>query len=238
MQSVSKYSAIRFVAGALLIIFMVLIWRIASNADSVDQPDFSTLPIEMPDGRQFYAARYEVTAAEWNACFAAGGCAFEIHTNLGNSEELPATGLNFYDALNYAEWISQETGHDYRLPTSEEWLVLAQDEMPKRAGSQFDAPELTWASAYLTKGNAPRALRARGEYGVSKEGIYDLRGSVWEWTMSCFNDADTVDECAAFYTGGEHEAVMSYLTRDPAQGGCAVGSPPAHLGLRLVSDKL
>jgi hypothetical protein len=44
------------------------------------------------------------------------------------------------------------------------------------------------------------------------------------------------DRCPAFYVGGEHIAVMSYLVRDPARGGCAVGTPPAHLGMRLVSD--
>jgi hypothetical protein len=38
--------------------------------------------------------------------------------------------------------------------------------------------------------------------------------------------------------GGEHVAAMSYLIRNPARGGCAVGTPPAHLGLRLVSDRM
>jgi hypothetical protein len=42
--------------------------------------------------------------------------------------------------------------------------------------------------------------------------------------------------CPAFFVGGEHVAAMSYLERDPARGGCAVGTPPAHLGMRLVAD--
>jgi hypothetical protein len=32
-------------------------------------------------------------------------------------------------------------------------------------------------------------------------------------------------------------AVIPFLVRDPARGGCAVGAPPAHLGFRLVTDK-
>lgn len=34
----------------------------------------------------------------------------------------------------------------------------------------------------------------------------------------------------------EHIAAMSFLERDPARGGCAVGVPPAHLKMRLVTD--
>lgn len=43
-------------------------------------------------------------------------------------------------------------------------------------------------------------------------------------------------DAAAFFVAGEHIAVIPYLVRDPARGGCAVGTPPAHLGMRLVSD--
>lgn len=42
------------------------------------------------------------------------------------------------------------------------------------------------------------------------------------------------DRCPAFCVMGAHEAVMSSVIRDPARGGCAVGSPPAQLGMRLV----
>lgn len=42
------------------------------------------------------------------------------------------------------------------------------------------------------------------------------------------------DRCPAFCVMGAHEAAMPSLIRDPARGGCAVGSPPAHLGMRRV----
>lgn len=43
--------------------------------------------------------------------------------------------------------------------------------------------------------------------------------------------------CPAFFVGGEHMAAMSYLTRDQAFGGCSVGTPTAHQGMRLVMGK-
>lgn len=45
------------------------------------------------------------------------------------------------------------------------------------------------------------------------------------------------DRCPAMFVGREHVAAMSFLVRDPARGGCAVRSAPAHLGMRLVSDR-
>ena len=43
--------------------------------------------------------------------------------------------------------------------------------------------------------------------------------------------------CPAYFVGGEHIAAVPYLVRNPARGGCAVGVPPAHLGMRLVHVK-
>jgi formylglycine-generating enzyme required for sulfatase activity len=86
-----------------------------------------------------------------------------------------------------------------------------------------------------------RALRPQGSFDTTSQGIVDLNGSVWEWTMDCYAGVAgaqmSPDRCPAFYVGGEHIAVMSYLVRDPARGGCAVGTPPAHLGMRLVADR-
>jgi formylglycine-generating enzyme required for sulfatase activity len=94
--------------------------------------------------------------------------------------------------------------------------------------------------AYLLEGNAPRALKPQGSFSESPEGIADLDGSVWEWTRDCYRGVERggpSDRCPAYFLGGEHVAAMSFLVRDPARGGCAVGTPPAHLGLRLVSDR-
>ena len=68
----------------------------------------------------------------------------------------------------------------------------------------------------------------------------DLDGSVWEWTRDCYAGAARgVDpaRCPAYFMCGEHVAAMSCLIRDPARGDCAVGTPPARLGLRLVNNQ-
>lgn len=201
-------------------------------------PLSAAAPVILPDGRALHVQRHEVSVAEWNACFEAGACSLELRARRGmRPETQPATGLNHVDATDYVAWISAATGHAFRLPTAEEWAFMAREVLPDDPDPAFKDPALTWASAYRVEGNAPRALKPRGGYATSSQGIADLDGSVWEWTQDCYSDDVDPAICPAFHVGGEHVAAMSYLIRDPARGGCAVGAPPAHLGMRLVSDQ-
>ncbi len=203
-------------------------------------PQMAEQPVTFPDGHVIYVQKYELTVAEWNACFADGGCAEQLRPPKGHdAAKVPATGLNYIDISHYLLWINKKTRHAFRLPTSEEWNFMAKGVLPEKPDPIFTDPELRWASAYLVEGNAPRTLRDQGSFSTSAEGIADLDGSVWEWTNDCYageGEPVSPDRCAAFYVGGEHVAVIPYLERDPARGGCAVGAPPAHLGFRLVTD--
>ncbi|PWR03374.1 nitrate reductase [Meridianimarinicoccus roseus] len=198
-------------------------------------------PVTLSGGAQLYVQRYEVSVSEWNLCHEMGGCTMQLRVRPDQDPKVtPATGLSYVDVSEYLAWTNNTTGAAFRLPTVNEWTQMAASVLPDQADPIFTDPSLTWASAYLTEGLAPRALKARGSFSTSPEGIADLDGSVWEWTQECFSGAsDDTDpaRCPAFYVAGEHVAAMSYLIRDPARGGCAVGSPPAHLGMRLVSEK-
>lgn len=217
---------------------------IAGVALSQRGPDLSAMPemaagaVTMPDGRAFYAQRHEVTITEWNRCAADKACDLTLRARPDqNPDVTPATGLNYLDVQQYVLWINKTTWREFRLPTAEEWTAMAEAVLPEEPDPLFTDPSLTWASAYLIEGLAPRALKPQGSFSTSPEGIVDLDGSVWEWTMECYAGTTDPDRCPAFFVGGEHVAAMSYLVRDPARGGCAVGTPPAHLGMRLVSDK-
>ncbi|MBK5932601.1 formylglycine-generating enzyme required for sulfatase activity [Rhodovulum imhoffii] len=207
---------------------------------STFMPVMAARPVIFPDGTAIFVQRHEVTIAEWNNCHAQGACALELRAASGrNPATTPATGLSYLDAQEYVSWISSVTGHAFRLPTVPEWEFMAASVLPEVPDPLFTDPSLTWASAYLVEGVAPRALRPQGSFSISSHGIADLDGSVWEWTQDCYAGAtESVDPayCPAFFVGGEHQAVMSFLVRDPARGGCAVGTPPAHLGMRLVTD--
>ncbi|MFL4471289.1 formylglycine-generating enzyme family protein [Tateyamaria armeniaca] len=203
-------------------------------------PDMTNAPIVLSDGRAIYVQRFEVTIAEWNICVAEGACALPLRARPDQDATItPATGLSYVDVRQYVDWINDKTGQNFRLPTATEWAEMAAPILPDEPDPIFTDPALSWASTYLIEGNATRALKPQGSFSTSPHGVADLDGSVWEWTQDCYaGSAQNTDpaRCPAFFVGGEHIAAMSYLVRDPARGGCAVGSPPAHLGMRLVSD--
>lgn len=206
----------------------------------VHLPEMASAPITLSTGHALYVQRFEVTIAEWNVCAAEGGCSLTLRARPDQDAAVtPATGLSYVDAREYIDWINRKTGQDFRLPTAAEWAEMAKPVLPQEPDPIFTDPSLTWASSYMIEGTAPRALKPQGSFSTSPEGVADLDGSVWEWTQDCYaGSAGKVDpaRCPAFFVGGEHVAAMSYLVRDPGRGGCAVGSPPAHLGMRLVSD--
>lgn len=215
-------------------------WRGAERDLSL-VPEMVASPVTLSTGARLYVQKYEVTVAEWNTCHDDGGCTLQLRTRPGQDARVtPATGLSYVDVTEYLSWINTATGENFRLPSAAEWAEMARSVLPEQADPLFTDPSLIWASTYLTEGLAPRALKPQGSFSTSHNGIADLDGSVWEWTQDCYagasGDGDPA-RCAAYLVGGEHISVMSYLVRDPARGGCAVGSPPAHLGMRLVSDK-
>lgn len=206
----------------------------------VPLPEMVAAPF-VGDGRsQIFVQVRETTIAEWNRCHENGDCRLEMRPPEGaDPQDFPATGINWIDAQEYVRWLSKVTGHPFRLPTSSEWDEMARDVLPEEPDPIFNDPSLTWASAYQLREGLDRTLRPVGAWSTTAAGIVDLDGNVWEWTQDCYNgNTDTSPEspCAAYVLGGEHRAVVSFLVRDPARGGCAVGAPPAHLGLRPVTD--
>ena len=102
----------------------------------------------------------------------------------------PVINVNWHDAVAYAEWLSQETGDNFRLPTEAEWEYVA------RAGhvtkySWGDKPsalhangseEYGWPSDGHIKQTAPVA-----SYEANDFGIHDMHGNIQEWTQDCWN---------------------------------------------------
>ena len=222
---------------AFLVLALALSWTGRGPDESLGIP---MLPIVLKDrgGKTLLVSRYEVTFASWRRCYGDGACPY-MPESPADSDGVPVTGVNYIDVGKYLEWANARSRRELRLPTIEEWRAINQATVKETPQLRFTDPRMAWAANYGRKKSPIGPPRPSGSFSTNPSGIADLDGNVWEWTSSCIKpgfESATENRCPAFVAAGEHEATVSVFVRDPASGGCAVGSPPTHLGFRLVSD--
>lgn len=213
---------------------------------AVDAPK-RTANVRMP----LTIMRYQASLSEYDYCVADGACAAPEGRSATSGDDTPVTGISYDDALRYADWLSQKTGQDWRLPTDFELAYAAADRFPDDAlGIDADSknPALRWLADYEREARRTASSdpvpQPKGSFGVSQTGLADFGGNIWEWTSTCNRRIDldkqaVGDEpdpatCGIMIAAGRHRAPMSTFVRNPKGGGCSVGSPPDNLGFRLV----
>jgi iron(II)-dependent oxidoreductase len=92
---------------------------------------------------------------------------------------LPVTGVSYSEAMSFCAWRHPPDG---RLPKEEEWEAAARG----LAGNSFPWGNAWDPSAANTQSAQRSAPAPVGSFpqGKTKEGVHDLVGNVWEWTMS------------------------------------------------------
>jgi formylglycine-generating enzyme required for sulfatase activity len=198
--------------------------------------------------------RHQVRLRDYLECVAAGACSALDRTNpLDAGRNLPVTGVSHDDATDYARWLGTQTGHVWRLPSDTEWAYAA--------GSRFGAelmvngngagdPSAAWIDNYRRMSQAAGLsdvkVHPAGHFGVNEHGLFDMAGNVWEWTDSCYvraviddagKETASIENCGVRVVEGRHRTYVTSFIRDAASGGCAVGTPPDHLGFRLVREE-
>jgi formylglycine-generating enzyme required for sulfatase activity len=198
--------------------------------------DIRFRPVAMPDGSSLHVMTREVTKREWKACAAAGACEDLTGSIPAAEPDMPMTGVNRFDVEAYLAWVNAGGGARVRLPSAAEWSAIAAA-LPRKSFTRlFDDPRLAWAADYGAMPAISGVLRPSGGFGTLANGISDLGGNVWEWTATCVMDGFEPGRCPAYTVEGQHETALSVFVRDPFSGGCAAGTPPNHVGFRLVSD--
>jgi len=166
---------------------MVLIAAGAFEMGSTEMFDFEAPVHQVSIRKPFYIGRREVTFEEWDACIAEGGCKQRPDDRGLGRARRPAIDLDWDDAKGYTAWLSQKTGHTYRLPSESEWEYVA------RAGSTTTYP---WGKTVdkdkancigCTTDPLKKAVDT-GSFKPNAFGIYDMTGNAAEWVEDCWND--------------------------------------------------
>lgn len=94
----------------------------ASCQDDVNgMPGPKLVVVPSPNGGVMAITKYEITIAQFDAfCKETGKCKPQ-----GGNDALPRTNISLATAKAYAQWLSDQTGFNYRLPTDAEWQNAA-----------------------------------------------------------------------------------------------------------------
>ena len=151
--------------------------------------------------RSFAMSKYEVTFDEWSDCIEAGRCRETDDHKWGRGPR-PVINVTWQEATAYAVFLSEKTGHTYRLPSEAEWEYAA------RAGTTTrfwwgDAQGEAMANCRTCGTKFKKRSAPVGSFAANPYGLHDLNGNIWEWTQDCWNEShtDAPDDASARTTG-------------------------------------
>ena len=186
-------------------------------------------PVTVSD---FYLGKYEVTVAEFRAFVEATSHSTDAEKDDGSyfwedskwqkkpginwrhdaegkiaQDNHPVLHVSWNDAIAYCQWLSKQTGQNYRLPTEAEWEYAAGNgskhtkyswgnEAPKgkKGGSLADetgATHFNWTKSatniFLGYQDGFVATAPVGSFDPNGLGLYDMTGNVWEWCSDWYD---------------------------------------------------
>nr|VFK56990.1 MAG: Formylglycine-generating enzyme, required for sulfatase activity, contains SUMF1/FGE domain [Candidatus Kentron sp. TUN] len=107
----------------------------------------------------------------------------------------PVINVSWHDATEYAQWLSEQTGEKYRLPTEAEWEYAARagTETPFSTGECITTDQANYNGDYDYAGCGAKTGVDRkktvpaGSLPANPWGLQEVHGNVWEWTADCWH---------------------------------------------------
>jgi len=135
--------------------------------------------------QSFSISRFEITFEEFDAFAESTGLTLPKDKGWGRGKQ-PVINITWEEAVDYTKWLSQQTGHQYRLPSEREWEYAA--------GAGKDS--LYWWGNELGRNRGNCAVCGSqwdnnqpapvGSFQPNPLGLNDTIGNVLEWTVDCF----------------------------------------------------
>ncbi|WMN61297.1 SUMF1/EgtB/PvdO family nonheme iron enzyme [Pseudoalteromonas xiamenensis] len=188
--------------------------------------------------RQFIErSRYVTDAEKSRGCahYKNGEPVWDIDYNWKNpgyeqKDSFPVVCVSYEDAKAFADWLTAESGEQYRLPNEVEWEYAA------RAGSSAEYPwgneigrnlaNCGWCgSEWSNKSPSPVS-----EFSPNAYGLYDTVGNVWEWTQKRASQDDVTVRGGAWNFAPSLARVSTRLTLAP-------DFRANYIGFRLIKER-
>ena len=142
----------------------------------------------------FAVGKYEVTFREFDACVEASACSFRPEDEGWGRGNRPVINIRWYDAKEYVDWLSRETGEEYRLLSESEWEFVARagTTKPFIFGSTISSDQANYDGRTTYGGGQQGIFREKtvpvGSFPSNGFGLHDVHGNVWELVEDCWHD--------------------------------------------------
>ncbi|WP_062261200.1 protein kinase domain-containing protein [Endozoicomonas arenosclerae] len=122
--------------------------------------------------KKLAVSRYEITVGDFNNyCKKTGQC-----SPLSGDTGMPASNISIAQAKAYTQWLSQQSGYSYRIPTKNEWMSVSNAE---RNGADPDR------NCYIKFGSLQKGKSlVKATTGKPNDnGLINYVGNVQEWAF-------------------------------------------------------
>ena len=168
--------------------------------DLSGEGDDDEQPVRTLTVRPFWLGKYEVTFAQWDACWADRGCR-NRNPDFDRREVVvaddhgrgrghgPVSNVDRYDAQLYIDWLNSKTNGGYRLPSEAEWEYAARTGGTTEYGWGNDVGSNRANCDNDDCGDRYEYTAPVGSFPANAWGLHDMHGNVWEWVQDCRHDS-------------------------------------------------
>jgi formylglycine-generating enzyme required for sulfatase activity len=144
----------------------------------------------------FFFGKYPVTQQQWRAVAVLPKVNRDLEPELSRFQDdnfLPVEKVNWYDAVEFCDRLSQHTGKPYRLCSEAEWeyACRADTTTPFHFGETItsDLANIRSHNIYATKYLKKITTTPVGSFRIANNfGLYDMHGNVYEWCLDDYHD--------------------------------------------------
>jgi formylglycine-generating enzyme required for sulfatase activity len=145
--------------------------------------------------QSFAIGQTEVTFADYERFAEATGQPLPEDQGWGRGMR-PVINVSWDHANAYADWLSAQTGANYRLPSEAEWEYAARagTETPFWTGDCIHTDQANYDGNYdhdgcgAKTGVFRRQTVPAGTLPANAFGLHEIAGNVWEWVEDCWHD--------------------------------------------------